>query len=123
MQKKLIYIALTLAAISAIVVYGSLDPSVHHFPRCPIYLLTGLKCPGCGSQRALHHLMNFDIPEAFRDNALIVISIPILALYAIASLLKTRNPKLYKATHNRAAGWIAVTFIALWTIIRNICGF
>ncbi|WP_225974845.1 DUF2752 domain-containing protein [Arachidicoccus ginsenosidivorans] len=46
------------------------------FPKCPFRSLTGLQCPGCGSQRAIHDLLNLDILGAFRENALMVVSIP-----------------------------------------------
>ena len=37
---------------------------------CPIYELTGLYCPGCGSGRAARALLRGDIAAAFGHNAL-----------------------------------------------------
>lgn len=46
------------------------------FPQCPFLLLTGFRCPGCGSQRAIHSLLHLDVVQAFSYNALLVSSIP-----------------------------------------------
>ena len=52
------------------------------FIPCPFHYLTGLHCPGCGSQRALHQLVHFNMYEAFRYNPLLVLSLPIL-IYSV----------------------------------------
>jgi len=50
---------LMLAALAGGLVLFLFDPSQYHFyPRCVMYTTTGLLCPGCGSQRALHHLFH-----------------------------------------------------------------
>ena len=59
--------------IVVLAVLGMFDPSkFSFFPRCPFLLLTGLQCPGCGTQRALHQLLHLHIGEAFRYNAMMV---------------------------------------------------
>lgn len=47
------------------------------FPRCWLYQVTRLQCPGCGATRAVHSLLNGQVGEAFRLNALVVLAIPI----------------------------------------------
>ena len=42
------------------------------FPKCLFFSLTGLQCPGCGSQRALHSLLHLDLVAALRYNAYMV---------------------------------------------------
>ncbi|WMJ70750.1 DUF2752 domain-containing protein [Stenotrophomonas sp. 24(2023)] len=49
-------------------------------PSCPLYALTGLYCPGCGSTRCLYSLVHFDLPGAMAMNPLLVISLPLLLL-------------------------------------------
>ena len=46
-------------------------------PGCPVRSWTGLKCPGCGSGRAMAALMRGDLPGAFYWNALLF---PLVAL-------------------------------------------
>lgn len=48
------------------------------FPPCPTNALTHLHCPGCGTLRALHALLHGNIGEAFSQNALAAVLLPIL---------------------------------------------
>ena len=52
------------------------------FPPCPLNKLTGLHCPGCGTTRALHHLLHGRVGRAFDYNPLLVASMPWI-LYAL----------------------------------------
>lgn len=47
---------------------------------CPIHLLTGLRCPGCGMTRAFVSLCHFHFHQAFRYNILSVTLVPLLAV-------------------------------------------
>jgi hypothetical protein len=61
-------------------VYFLLDPTrVMIFPPCLFHELTGLDCPGCGGQRALHQLLHGNVIAAIRLNAMFVLSLPLLA--------------------------------------------
>ena len=42
------------------------------FPACPLFTLTGLYCPGCGSQRAVSSLLHGDVFEAIDYNVMLV---------------------------------------------------
>lgn len=92
------------------------------FPKCPFKVLTGLQCPGCGSQRAIHALLHGDIAAAWRFNALLVAYIPILAVMIPVQLMRRRYPRLYQRVFCSATIW--GTFIAVtgWMVARNIWG-
>ncbi|GII54005.1 membrane protein [Planotetraspora thailandica] len=47
-----------------------------HYPVCPLYLLTGLYCPGCGGLRAVHDLAHGDLYGAAGMNPLVLVAIP-----------------------------------------------
>jgi hypothetical protein len=52
--------------------YYFFNPSEHgFFPICRFHQLSGLLCPGCGGQRALHHLLHGEIGLALRHNVLL----------------------------------------------------
>lgn len=74
-------------AVSAAVLWR-FDPNVagNPLPPCPLYALTGLLCPGCGSTRALHALLHADPLRALSMNALLVASLPVLPLMALDAL-------------------------------------
>jgi hypothetical protein len=58
------------------------DPSQSRFyPRCLFQEATGLLCPGCGSLRAIHQLLHGNLAAALRFNALLVVSLPVLAWF------------------------------------------
>jgi hypothetical protein len=61
-------------------VYYTFSPTLSKipFPKCPSYSFFGIVCPGCGSQRAVHELLHFNLLKAFRLNPLLVVSMPFL---------------------------------------------
>lgn len=114
---------LLLAAAVAVIVLGAFDPEeFSFFPKCPFLMLTGLKCPGCGTQRAIHQLMHLHIGEAFGYNALMVMSIPLLVFLAVSEVLRRRFPKLQLAATGPALSWGILAVVLLWWVLRNIFG-
>lgn len=79
-SKKLIKIALIVVILGGLFsIYHFFNPATHsYFIPCPFNYLTGYHCPGCGSQRAIHQLLHFNILAAFRLNPLMVISLPLI---------------------------------------------
>jgi len=77
-----------LIVISATVSLGALlyflidARHTHFFPHCPFNTLTGLYCPGCGSQRAISSLLHGDVMQAIGFNVLMVASLPVLVYAA-----------------------------------------
>ena len=120
--KKVGIAAIAVAAFFAIYVYARFDPEKTFFPRCPFYWASGLKCPGCGSQRALHQLLHLDFAAAFRYNACLVLSIPFLVFLIVADFLRFRLPKLYFVSRNPILSWTILALILLWWVLRNIFG-
>lgn len=116
-----VLIVVLLAGIA--VAYKYLDPSVVPiFPRCPFRLLTGYLCPGCGSQRAIHHLLNLDLPGAWRMNPLLVIALPYLLLGLILKPLShhsARGARLLDQLYGYRASVVALVVIVLFWIGRN----
>jgi len=87
---------------------------------CPFYLLTGLKCPGCGSQRATYYLLHFHFIEALKCNALMVISLPIVCILSYIELIRKRNPHLYAIAYKTKYIWAYLIIVIIWWICRNI---
>ena len=88
-------------------------------------MLTGLKCPGCGSQRAVHALLHADLASAFAHNALLVLSLPYLALLIGARLYVYLHPASSLRSTLESPQAIRTYFvitIAFW-IARNVFGF
>ncbi|UIR57890.1 DUF2752 domain-containing protein [Sphingobacterium sp. SRCM116780] len=80
-----------------IVIYKNFNPVQYAlFPKCPVYAITGYKCPGCGSQRAVHYLLNFDLQNALKENLLLVIAIPYIITGFVFESIKQPNEKVLK---------------------------
>jgi hypothetical protein len=86
--KTILYVlCITAILIAGSVIYFNYNPvESFFFPKCPFLTLTGYKCPGCGSQRAIHALLHLDIRSAFQHNALLIISIPYILLLLITKI-------------------------------------
>ncbi|HBT75420.1 MAG TPA: DUF2752 domain-containing protein [Planctomycetaceae bacterium] len=71
-------VLLVLAGMAVLVwLYHRFDPSQNaFFPPCPFKKLTGLPCPGCGTQRMVHQLLHGNLVEAVRWNPLALLAIP-----------------------------------------------
>ena len=138
-QHTAVFFVLLAAAISAAVtVYLRYDPETSSFfPKCPFHLLTGLECPGCGSQRAIHSLLNGKIGQALHYNLLVVIAIPYLGLLAVLEIIrhillhanvpdKTRSKwtalvsKTVSVLYHGRAPWIILSVVLLFWIVRNL---
>ncbi|WP_405206072.1 DUF2752 domain-containing protein [Aquimarina sp. LLG6339-5] len=91
------------------------------FPSCPFHLLTGYHCPGCGSQRAIHDLLNGRILQALQHNLLFVILAIVLFIKLYNYTAKRfLNKKLKDWTYNKYFTYIIlITIISYW-ILRNI---
>lgn len=114
-------VAATAVAAAALYIYYRVDPSAAAWmPRCPSKMLTGLDCPGCGSQRALHALLHGDIAASLRFNALLIPAIVTVALITVAEWQKERWPRFHKAMTGNVAVYATLSVIILWAIIRNL---
>lgn len=95
------------------------------FPQCPFHALTGLFCPGCGSQRALSALLHGNFIDALHDNFLAMISLPVLLFAAtVYSLNFFREKKLKQSIFYKTwFVWTVLSAVILFTILRNIPAF
>jgi hypothetical protein len=102
-------------------VYGLYDPeSSVFFPKCPFFWATGWQCAGCGSQRAMHHLLHADIGKAFGLNPLMVLSIPYLLVGFYVEGYRHQYPKLRNILVGRWAIITWVIIIVTFWIARNL---
>lgn len=92
------------------------------FLSCPIKMVTGYHCPGCGSQRAVYQLLHGHILAAFRLNPLMVLTLPLL----VYGLGLTLYNYIFSTSHrislfyNNAFifGYFAIAI--LYWVLRNI---
>lgn len=120
-RRKITYAVLAVVFVTVAVVYFVFDPSsTRLFPKCAFLSLTGFKCPGCGSQRAIHALLHADVIGAIRYNALLVITLPFIAFVFASRYWKAHFPRLYSHMNSTTVSLTAAVIVCLWWILRNI---
>ena len=82
------------------------------FPCCPFFALTGLKCPGCGTARAIHAVLHCRFAEALRFNVML----PAMLVLLLYCLIFPRHAQ------RSAFVWTLLVFIVAWWIVRNVIG-
>lgn len=91
------------------------------FPPCPLHYLTGWYCPGCGSLRAIHQLLQGNLRTAWAMNPLSMLLFPFLAYglarEGIAYLRGQPSPQF-----EVPGAWIRAlcALIVLFGVVRNL---
>jgi len=96
--------------VAAAVVYWFSPESYGFSPRCPVFMLTGLKCAGCGTLRAAHCALHGDFAQAFRFNPLLFLAVPFLLMHIFRPAISA----------NRVVGWGVVAVVVLYSLFRNL---
>lgn len=122
--KRLLKALLPLLLLGVLVfIYYTFNPSQSSFfLPCPLKYTTDFYCAGCGSQRAIHHLMHLDVVTAFRYNPLLILTLPILVYVLILQYLNFVTGSKYRFKLFYSNVFIVVYFgIAIvYSILRNI---
>ena len=101
-KKPILYILLTAACTGLVFAYSRFSPEGSSwFPKCIFLQLTGLKCPGCGSQRVVHNLLNLNIRQAFEANAFLVLALPYIISLLVSVPLRSRFPTILQHPKQR----------------------
>jgi uncharacterized protein DUF2752 len=106
-----------------LVVYGYNDPNLNNFfPKCPFLSLTGFQCPGCGSQRAIHQLLQGNILAAFHYNPLFVVALPYIFVGGIFEFtsLKNKYAKAQRILFGYKTIYLILVIIISFWIWRNL---
>jgi hypothetical protein len=117
----LVSVLIGITTFSAIILYNFNPASSGLYPPSPFRLLTGLFCPGCGSLRALHHLLHGRFLQALDLNPLMVLLLPYL-VYAFVSyispvIFRRHIPQPY--VPSRWIWWL-LGVVCLYWVLRNL---
>lgn len=120
LKKPVAGIVLIVIIASVIIIYYYNNPTLGAwFPRCPVKLLTGYSCPGCGVQRAFHALLHGNLWQALAYNYFFVISVPYFILACVAILLKGKFTRFRRYVEGRTLALIYVVCYCVWFVVRN----
>ena len=104
-----------IGAVGAWVLYTFAPTAYSFYPTCPFRLLTGLQCPGCGTTRAVHHLLHGRVEEAFRLNPMLFVLMAV-ALCAVPAIVRGEQPRFLSQPW---FAWGAFFVLTGYWIIRN----
>lgn len=107
-----IILAFVVCVAGLVFIYNT-SPYEHALLRCPIYAVTGLKCPGCGLTRALYCLLHLDFADMLHENPFILI-VPYAAYLAIAELLALCTP--LHLPRPVPPAWVLYTVLGAWLL-------
>ena len=122
-KRKVLIAAATVLVVAVLIIFFNIDPEVYpFFPKCPFLVITGLECPGCGSQRAFHQLLHFNITSAFHQNPLVVLFTPYIFFGLYLEYLGGKNklPLIRKIIFGKNAAIIILIIIIGYWVGRNI---
>jgi hypothetical protein len=83
---------------------------------CPIRLITGISCPGCGMTRAALAVLHLNFAKAFYYHPLIIITPIMLFLFLFEVYI---NPRLYKAAWIIIIGLFLIVYFLRLLVIHN----
>lgn len=122
-MKRGVIASLLLLLPAVLFLFYLFDPaSDPFFPLCPFRLTTGMLCPGCGSQRAVHSLLHLRLGDAFAYNALLILALPYTILGVWLEWLggAKRYPKIQHFFFGRWSALIVLLLVLSFWIGRNI---
>ena len=94
-----------------------------HYPTCPLLLLTGRYCPGCGGLRAIHDLSHGQLTAALSSNLLVVIAVPVLVGLWLDWTRKRLSGKvsgLRFPVDPSLLGWTSLLVVVAFWVLRNL---
>lgn len=123
-MKRAVALVVPAAIITGVVLFYFLFDArkITWLPQCPFHLLTGLYCPGCGSQRALSSLLHGEFLQATRFNVLMVASLPLLFYSALVQVINktTGNTFIQKIFYSSLFVRIVLIIILVFWVLRNL---
>lgn len=121
--ERFLAVAIVGATLAALVYIFLFNPAggTSIYPSCPLRLLTGFYCPGCGTLRGLHQLMHGNLTAALGFNPLMVAVLPFIGYaylsYTMLALRGSSMPRVFvPPVLIKALFWVVIAF----GVLRNV---
>jgi hypothetical protein len=119
----------TLAGVVYLALTDPYRPGGHLI--CPLLLLTGLSCPACGAQRAVHSLAHGDLSAAWGANPLLVALAPVAVVAWVRWLRRSGRAAVQPDGRSAAAvpaatrasaasAWALLVVVLAFGVLRNV---
>ena len=119
-NNKYSYLVLGAIVVGVLCMY---NPTSYWFwPKCPVKLLTGLSCPGCGIQRFVHAFIHGQFRTAIHYNYYLLYALPFLLLNVVAYYLpeSRMRSRMKDMLESKPSLYFYIFSFVLWFVIRNI---
>ena len=119
-----VVVVLAATAMGAGAMVFLFNPATHQFyPVCLFHALTGLNCPGCGMTRALYALLHGNLRVALKDNALFILTLGALAVWAAQFVVRKirHQPTTFNVPPKYL--WLSLVIALVFAVVRNLPGF
>jgi len=115
-------IALAAAGVGFVYVLATVPPGEDtYYPRCQLHSITGLHCPGCGTTRALHTLLNGRVADALAYNAIFPLVLPVMGWAFVRSVRVSRGTAPAADSWVTRWGFRSLTVVVIaYGILRNV---
>lgn len=120
--KIIIITSIVIVLLGVLSLYFFINPSEYNFfPKCPLYTYSGIYCAGCGSQRAIHQIINGNIITGIRHNYLLVLVFAVLSyktgLFVLNKIYNKAHTDIF---HKPMSTKIILVLVLLFWALRNI---
>ncbi len=121
MSRQSVITATSITVIALAVLYFGTPASETWILKCPLFQFTGLQCPLCGSQRAIHDMLHGNILSAWHYNP----ALWLLALYLLFVAFgyisrRIRLSKAYQWCVSNKGIFTVIGLLLIWGVVRNI---
>ena len=113
-------VILLLGIIACLCLYFGHPSDYAWLPSCPFRVWTGLLCPGCGTLRATHYLLNGQFNIAFRCQPLLISLLPMIILLAGKVCYEKFRNTSFTLPFELQIYWLILVAVCLFFVLRNI---
>jgi len=116
----LVVVVLSLGIIVCLCLWFGHPSEYAWLPPCQFRAWSGLLCPGCGTLRATHYLLNGQFDAAFRCQPLLISLLPVIALLAGKVFYEYLRKTTIKLPFEMQLYWLILFAVLLFFVLRNI---
>jgi hypothetical protein len=120
-RRRVALVLAVLLPIGAVVLWRFPPTQTDWYPKCILYVQTGIYCPGCGTARCLHALTRGQILQAMAYNVVTVAFLPVLFVWLarhVWALIRGTDPPGRWLSPRGC--WLVVALILGFAVLRNV---
>jgi hypothetical protein len=120
-QRYVAVMATVVVPAALVLLYCFPPAETSFYPKCVLFQLTGLHCPGCGSTRALHSLLHGDVRQALAYNLFITLLAPYLAFHGLRAWFAAMRRRPLPVWRVRPwVVWAGLIAFLAYGVLRNL---